>query len=189
MNQTKKQLINDSCRLTTPLAIAITSFMLLTAGCAISGSDTSIPAQLKPADSQALVMKLPAIGVQIYECKSVDGKPAQWTFVAPEADLFEMPGMTLVGKHDAGPHWQLADGSRVKGKVVTRADATNVGAIPSLLLSAQSVGSAGRLDKVTTIQRRNTVGGVAPSTGCSATETGKQARVYYTADYYFYANK
>lgn len=160
-----------------------------TAANTVWASPINVPTNLKVPDTEKLVMHLPAIGVQIYDCRVVDGKPAQWTFVAPEADLFEQPNMRLVGKHDAGPHWALMDGSKVSGKVSARADATNQGAIPSLLLSAKSVGGAGKLDKVTNIQRLNTVGGVAPSTGCTQADVGKQARIYYTADYYFFAPK
>ena len=43
------------------------------------------------------------------------------------------------------------------------------------------------LTKTTFIQRLNTSGGVAPSTGCaSSADVGKQAFVPYTADYFFY---
>ena len=43
------------------------------------------------------------------------------------------------------------------------------------------------LTATTFIQRLNTSGGVAPSTGCaSSTDVGKQAFVPYTADYFFY---
>jgi hypothetical protein len=35
----------------------------------------------------------------------------------------------------------------------------------------------------------NTVGGVAPQTGCSQSTVGTVARVAYTADYYFLADK
>jgi hypothetical protein len=43
------------------------------------------------------------------------------------------------------------------------------------------------LTPTTFIQRLNTSGGVAPSTGCSSsTDVGKQAFVPYTADYFFY---
>jgi hypothetical protein len=39
----------------------------------------------------------------------------------------------------------------------------------------------------TYIQRVNTVGGIAPRTGCAvAADAGKQAFVPYTADYFFY---
>jgi len=39
----------------------------------------------------------------------------------------------------------------------------------------------------TYIQRLNTTGGSAPSTGCAlSTDVGSQVLVPYTADYYFY---
>lgn len=38
------------------------------------------------------------------------------------------------------------------------------------------------------IQRINTTGGAAPASGCEGpSDLGKQARVAYTADYFFYA--
>jgi hypothetical protein len=43
------------------------------------------------------------------------------------------------------------------------------------------------LTKATFVQRLNTRGGLAPSTGCaSASSVGNQAFVPYTADYFFY---
>lgn len=44
-----------------------------------------------------------------------------------------------------------------------------------------------KLTDTTFIQRLNTAGGLAPSTGCSSlTDVGNQAFVPYTADYFFY---
>ena len=43
------------------------------------------------------------------------------------------------------------------------------------------------LGKVTSIQRINTKGGRAPSSGCDADQLGKEVKVPYSADYYFYA--
>lgn len=40
--------------------------------------------------------------------------------------------------------------------------------------------------KVTSIQRVNTVGGVAPAAGCSSATAGTTARVDYAADYLFF---
>jgi hypothetical protein len=112
----------------------------------------------------------------------------EWAFVAPEADLFDTRG-NRVGRHYAGPHWEAADGSKVVGAVKKRADATAADAIPWLLLTAKPVGSQGSFSNVASIQRVNTVGGVAPKAGCSQTEAGKAARVNYTADYYFFNRK
>ena len=65
------------------------------------------------------------------------------------------------------------------------------GDIPWLLLQvvgAQDGPTSGHTLTVTTfIQRLNTSGGVAPSTGCaSSTDVGARAFVPYTADYFFY---
>jgi len=42
------------------------------------------------------------------------------------------------------------------------------------------------LTATTFIHRLNTSGGVAPSTGCTASDVGKKAFVPDTADYFFY---
>jgi hypothetical protein len=43
------------------------------------------------------------------------------------------------------------------------------------------------LTKTTFIQRLNTSGGLAPTTGCtSSTDLGNEAFVHYTANYFFY---
>jgi Protein of unknown function (DUF3455) len=148
----------------------------------------ALPANLAPAANEQQVLRLPAIGVQIYECKAVDGKLPAWVFVAPEADLFDEAG-ARVGKHYAGPTWEMNDGSKIVGTVKERANSTVPGAIPWLLLTAKSTGTAGKLEKISSLQRANTVGGVAPTGGCSAADIGKQARVYYKADYVYYAAK
>jgi Protein of unknown function (DUF3455) len=44
------------------------------------------------------------------------------------------------------------------------------------------------LTEITFIQRVNTSGGVAPSTGCAeSADVGSKAFVPYTADYFFYS--
>jgi Protein of unknown function (DUF3455) len=141
-----------------------------------------------PADSK-LVMKVPAVGVQIYRCTYTEGKLG-WAFVAPEADLFDERGK-LIGKHGAGPFWEMFDGSKINGTVVQREDSSRSGAIVHLLLSTQSTGgagaSSGSIAKVKHLQRLNTLGGVAPLIGCAASsDADKQARIYYSADYYLY---
>jgi hypothetical protein len=181
------------------------NFLTLAASLALAGCATSMekpmetrmeaktatspmPTNLVPSAGDQQVLRLPAVGVQIYECKVVDDKPAAWVFAAPEADLFDESGLR-VGKHYAGPTWELNDGSKIVGAVKERANATAPGAIPWLLLSAKSVGGAGKLEKVTSLQRVNTVGGVVPTSVCTAADIGKQARVYYKADYVYFAPK
>ena len=170
----------------------ITAFLLvlLGAACASPQPPTSmvkVPDKLKPGANAALAIIVPAKGVQIYECRARKDQVGgyEWAFVAPEADLFDARG-NRTGRHYAGPHWEATDGSKIMGTVKERADAPVADAIPWLLLTAKSVGSEGSFSKVTSIQRVNTVGGVAPKAGCSQAAAGTSARINYTADYYFY---
>ena len=108
--------------------------------------------------------------------------------VAPEAALFDARG-NPIGRHGAGPQWQANDGSTIRATVKERANAPISGAIPWLLLTARTVGPEGMFSKVTSIQRLNTVGGVAPAAPCTRDTAATQARVDYTADYYFYTGR
>jgi len=168
--------------------VKVTAFalVLLVGACAGPTSTISVPDKLKPATTESLSMIVRARGVQIYECRAKKDQAGvyEWAFVAPEADLFDARG-NKTGKHYAGPHWESTDGSKIFGSVKERADAPT-GAIPWLLLSAKSVGPDGAFSKVTSIQRVNTVGGVAPAAGCSQAVAGTSARINYTADYYFF---
>lgn len=144
------------------------------------------PNSLKPAATEVALGAVTARGVQIYECRMTQDDPQAmvWVYVAPEADLFDAQGM-LVGVHDAGPQWENTDGSKLIGSgVKARADAPRADAIPWLLLATKSVGPDGAFAKVTSIQRINTVGGVAPAADkCTAAALGWHRRVRYTADY------
>ena len=172
-----------------------TAFLLvfLVVACASPQPPTSmvqVPDKLKPGSNESLAMIVPAKGVQIYECRARTDQVGgyAWAFVAPEADLFDTRG-NRTGRHYAGPHWEATDGSKILGTVKERADAPVADAIPWLLLATKSVGSEGSFSKVTSIQRVNTVGGVAPTAGCSQATAGTPARINYTADYYFFTAK
>lgn len=171
---------------TTCLAMACLLALLL-AACA-SPARVEVPERLKPVANESLAMIVAAKGVQIYECRprkdAAEGH--EWAFVAPEAELFDVRG-NAIGRHGAGPHWQATDGSRILGTVKERTDAPIGGAIPWLLLAARPTGPEGSFSKVTSIQRVNTVGGVAPAAGCTGDTTGRHARIDYTADYYFFS--
>jgi hypothetical protein len=150
----------------------------------------AIPAALAAPADETLQRTLDASGVQIYECraKAGDASAAEWAFVAPEAQLFDANGLA-VGKHYAGPTWESSDGSKVVGVVKAKADATEAGAIPWLLLATHSTGGAGAFANVTSVQRVATSGGAAPSAGCTPSAIGQQARVPYKAQYTQYAKK
>jgi len=149
-----------------------------------------VPDKLKPGANESVAMIVPAKGVQIYECRAKKDQVGgyEWAFVAPEADLFDARG-SRIGRHYAGPHWESTDGSKILGTVKERSDAPVANAIPWLLLAARSVGPEGSFSKVTSIQRVNTVGGVAPRAACSQATAGAPARIDYTADYYFFTTK
>jgi len=97
-------------------------------------------------------------------------------------------GNTVVGTHYVGPTWQAEDGSFVRAARVAGAPAPIAGAVPWLLLSANAHGGPeGRMTSVTSIQRLTTSGGVAPAAEeCNAATVKTEARVPYTADYFFY---
>ena len=146
-----------------------------------------VPSDLMPPASAVLLFELGARGDQIYTCTAKPGDSAAfvWTFKAPRAELFNARG-ELVGSHFAGPTWQGQDGSSVVGALVARVDAPSTKAIPWLLLEAKSHAGGGAFSTITYIQRLDTKGGVAPSTGCDANHPGKEVPVPYEATYAFY---
>jgi len=163
-------------------AIALIAAAAALAGCA--AAPIEVPAPLAAASGEQLLRVVPARGVQIYECRVADGK-AGWAFVAPDARLLDSRG-TAIGHHGAGPYWEARDGSRIVGTVKARSDSPVDGAVPWLLLATRSTGAEGDFSRVTSVQRVNTAGGVAPATACTPPMAGKSVRVDYTADYYFY---
>ena len=172
------------------IAFILVAFVAAGACARPSRSMVEVPDKLKPGANESMAMIAAAKGVQIYECRAKKDQVGgyEWAFVAPEADLFDERG-SRIGRHYAGPHWESTDGSKILGTVKERADAPVSGAIPWLLLSARSVGPDGSFSKVTSIQRVNTVGGVAPASPCSQAAAGTPARIDYTADYYFFTTK
>ncbi len=136
------------------------------------------------APGEMLVATVQAVGAQVYECKANAAGKLVWQFREPIATLF-LAGKT-VGRHYAGPNWEMTDGSVVSAKVAARAPAANPHDIPLLKLDVASRRGAGQLADVTTIQRINTRGGVAEGT-CD--QAGAFLSVPYTADYVFYRKR
>jgi hypothetical protein len=161
-----------------PLSIAVAlawPIAILAAGTA----SAQIPDAVA-APNEAMVVSVHAEGAQVYECKAgADGKLA-WQFREPIAILL-VDGKT-VGRHFAGPSWELADGSAVVGKIAGRAPGATPKDIPLLKLEAASHRGSGQLTGVTTVQRLNTKGGVTEGPCESA---GTFLSVPYSADYTF----
>jgi FtsP/CotA-like multicopper oxidase with cupredoxin domain len=172
------------------VAVAVAAVSAL-AGCAwCRVKPPEIPATLRPPAEQRAFLQVRATGVQIYECTSKPDAPGTftWTFQAPEATLADRSGH-IVGRHYAGPTWELQDGSRVVGEVTGRDPGPDPAAIPWLLLRAKSTSGTGALTRTQSILRVHTVGGVAPGTPCTEAQAHSVARVPYTGDYYFYAER
>ena len=152
-----------------------------------------------------------AVGTQNYICLP-SSRGFAWALFTPEATLFDDQRGQLI-THFFSPNpseggtiratWQHSkDTSTVWAQVIhvpsTDPNFVEPGAIPWVLLQTASGGKEGggvqdgptggdTLSATTFVQRLNTSGGIAPSTGCaSAPDVGKKAFVPYTADYFFY---
>lgn len=146
----------------------------LLAGCAIPG--------VEAPSGEIPLMTVAAHGVQIYECRAAAGATPVWAFVAPEADLFDAEGRRI-GHHGVGPVWTHQDGSGFVGTVRSRVDSPRPRAIPWLLLAARPQGPDGAFSRVSSVQRLNTSGGLAPSDGCGPATLGQRVQMAYRADY------
>jgi hypothetical protein len=146
-----------------------------------------VPETLKAPAGANLVLAVHASGVQIYACTAGANGQVHWTLKAPDAKLRDAHG-AVVGHHFAGPTWRYKDGSEIIGKAARGAEAPDPQSVPWLLVNVVGHSGSGLLESVTTVQRLHTHGGAAPAaTRCDPTKTGREARVPYTADYYFYA--
>ena len=120
-----------------------------------------------------------ASGVQVYKWSGT-----AWVFVEPVANLFASRNYHgQVGTHYAGPTWESNSGSKVVARRLTGCT-PNASAIPWLKLETVSTEGPGIFDGVTFVHRVNTTGGNAPASPGSF--VGEEARVPYTAEYYFY---
>jgi hypothetical protein len=133
------------------------------------------------APGQTLVAIAHAQGAQVYECKAEASGRLAWAFREPVATLM-IDGKT-VGRHYAGPSWEMADGSAVVGKVAGRAPGATAQDIPLLKLEAVSHRGSGQLAGVATILRLNTQGGAAEG---ACEHAGAFLSVPYAAEYAFY---
>lgn len=170
-------------------AVAPLAILAALCGCASSPALVApeVPQALRPPADQILFAEAKASGVQNYECAAKPDEPSkfEWTFRAPEAALVDRDGRTL-GKHYAGPTWESTDGSAVAGEVKSRDPGPDKSAIPWLLLTAKSTRGAGLFSQTQSVQRVQTVGGIAPTLACTSLNATQVVRVPYTATYYFY---
>lgn len=147
-------------------------------------ASAQVPDAIAAPPGESLVATVHAVGAQVYECKFDTAGNLIWHFREPIATLLS-DGKT-VGRHYAGPNWEMADGSAVRGKVAGHAPAATASDIPLLKLEVAMQHGAGQLAGVTTIQRINTKGGVS---GKTCDSLGAFLSVPYTADYAFYRKR
>jgi hypothetical protein len=158
------------------------SLLLLTSSTTIyAGEDNrapEVPPEIEVDPDNKVHFHTYAEGVQIYSWNG-----SSWVFVAPDAVLFDAD-RNVVGSHYAGPTWESQSGSKVVAARVSSAPSPNANSIPLLLLEARTAEGPGIFARTTYIQRVNTVGGVAPS--APGASVGEEARVFYTAEYFFF---
>jgi hypothetical protein len=145
-----------------------------------TGAQAQIPDAIA-APGETLVLRVHAEGAQVYDCKADASGQLTWQFREPIATLIE--GGKTIGRHYAGPHWELDDGSIVAAKAVGRAPGATAQDIPQLKLEVTEHRGSGRLSGVTTVQRLDTKGGMAEGRCPSA---GALLSMPYSADYAFY---
>jgi hypothetical protein len=140
----------------------------------------SPPASFGVAD-RATVLEAHAEGAQVYQCQPDASGRTAWPFRAPIATLIGDDGKTI-GRHFAGPSWELNDGGGVKGKQLASAPGAGPGDISQLKLTVTEHRGAGALAGASLILRLNTHGG-ALSGACAV--AGELRAEPYSADYVF----
>ena len=147
-----------------------------------AGADVAVPEALAVPPDMQLILSTHAEGAQVYLCDPAKGG---WILKAPDAVLFDEKG-GQIGKHYAGPSWELGDGSLVTGEAVAKDAGPDSTAVPWLLLKVKTNSGKGLLAKAGLVQRIETKAGLAPKTDCKA---GEEARSAYSATYRFFAVK
>jgi Protein of unknown function (DUF3455) len=170
------------------------------------GMSHRVPTDIEVEAGNKAFLEGHAVGTQNYMCL-VSGSAFAWTPVGPQATLFDDDGRQII-THFLSPNpdeggiaratWQHSRDTSavwaVQDGISTDAAFVAPGSIPWLRLRhvGDTEGPTGgdRLAKTTFIQRINTRGGVAPSTGCSTSmDLGKRAFVPYEADYVFFKER
>ena len=156
--QTRTEFFRIAGRVFRPVILAIVAGYLSMRVIAPSAA-AEVPETIA-ARGETLMVTAHATGAQVYECKTNSDGKLVWQFREPIATLM-IDGKT-VGRHFAGPVWEMADGSAVSGKVSAQAPGATTNDIPLLRLDVAARHGSGLLSGVTTIQRLNTRGGRAP---------------------------
>ncbi len=160
---------------------AIAGLTLLASG-AISAKAAEVPDAIA-VTGDVVVLRVHAEGAQIYQCKSDNAGHLLWQFREPVASLFSDD--VTVGRHYAGPTWQIENSVAV-GKAMARSRGATARDIPWLRFDVIEHRGGGKLQDVSAIQRINTRGGNLEG---RCRNVGVLRGVAYSADYIFLRNR
>jgi hypothetical protein len=160
----------------------IAVFVLAATATSAFAHQTPLPDAIA-APGQIVTHMLRGTSAQIYDCKADPTGKLAWAFREPVATLTDQD--KTVGRHYAGPTWELASGSTIVGKAAGNVPGATPADVPWLKRTVVSHGGSGAFDLGTTIQRVRTQGGVA--TGVCE-KVGVLLSVPYAADYVFLKN-
>jgi hypothetical protein len=167
-----------------------------------------VPGNIQVPEGNVQFLVGHATGTQNYVCLPTGSGVGDVAFklFTPQATLFDLD--TQLTTHFFSPNpfengtiraaWQDSVDTSTVWAAVKPGNASSdpafveTGAVAWLLLTrvgSQDGPNGGTLTGTTFIQRLNTSGGVAPSTGCTLpTDIGNEEFVPYTADYFFFRN-
>jgi hypothetical protein len=164
----------------------------------------SVPSDIEVPPGNKVFLVGHAVGTQNYICVP-SGSGFAFALFTPQATLFERRDKQQAMTHYFSPNpsekgtvratWESSrDTSTVWGQVIQPSSDPNFvapNAIPWLLVkvvgAAEGPTGGDSLTDTSYIQRLNTAGGNAPTTGCAnLSDVGAKAFVPYTADYFFY---
>ena len=199
-NQTTRRILLIACA--TALAVGFTVSLPEPAD-ADHVTLPPVPSNIQVPAKNKVFLEGHAVGTQDYICLP-SGSGFAWTFFGPQATLFN-DNDKQVTTHFLSPNpfdngtpsvtWQHSRGHEhrlgYRDRLLLRPRLRRAGChslAPGSGGWTQDGPTGGHtLTATTFIQRLNTSGGVAPSTGCTlSTDVGKKALVPYTADYFFY---
>ena len=143
----------------TLTALCLSALVML-GGATFTASAANAVSTPEPFDTagKAVVLSVEAAGMQIYECHVDDSGRLMWTFREPLA-ILTAEGKTI-GRHFAGPSWQLNDGGKVVGKLVAQKPGASDKDITLLHLDVSRREGTGLLTRATAVERLDTHGGV-----------------------------
>ncbi len=166
-----------TCRMIVPVSLLLNCFFAMPAS--PQTGPASVPAAFGVANHETILV-VQATGAQIYECKADANGATSWTFREPVATLVR--GGETVGRHYAGPTWELSDGEAVQAKQSATAPGATSNDVALLKLDVVNHRGSGILQSAKFVLRLNTSGGVLKG---ECPKAGELRAAAYSADYTF----